>query len=81
MVREGSLVVVPRDSVVEREEAKEDCWENNTGIAEAEGASPSVVDETPESYERQNKEHFLLRPRETVIGAERLVSGDARCEE
>ena len=48
MVREGSLVVVPRDSVVEREEAKEDCWENNTGIAEAEGASPSVVDETEE---------------------------------
>ena len=73
--------MVPRDSVVEREEAKEDCWENNTGIAEGEGVSPSVVDEVSESPGRRGSEHFLLRPRETVIGAERLVGDHARSDE
>lgn len=43
LVREGSLVVVPRDSVVAREKEEEDCWEKNVGMNE-EGTPEATVD-------------------------------------
>ncbi|KAK8824080.1 hypothetical protein WA556_003405 [Blastocystis sp. ATCC 50177/Nand II] len=83
LVREGSLVVVPRDSVVAREE-EEDCWEKNVDMNE-EGTSEATVDAkeataqptppvTPSvtpSVTTMPPEAYCLRPRETVIGVAR----------
>ena len=35
LVRDGSLMVVPRMSVIHSENVNNDCWENNHGLAEA----------------------------------------------
>ena len=60
LIRDGSLMVVPRMSQVRSENVQDDCWENNHGLAEA-------VD--PESTQELS---VLHSPSESLNGREML---------
>ena len=65
LIRDGSLMVVPRISQVRSENVQDDCWENNHGLAEA-------VD--PESTQELS---VLRSPSESLSGRELL--SDPNC--
>lgn len=65
LIRDGSLMVVPRISQVRSENVRDDCWENNHGLAEA-------VD--PESTQELS---VLRSPSESLSGRE--IQSDPNC--
>lgn len=65
LIRDGSLMVVPRVSQVRSENVEDDCWENNHGLAEA-------VD--PESTQELS---VLRSPSESLSGRE--ILSDPNC--